>query len=163
MISPNRDNFRQFIIFKYKGRPVKEWGSRKDKLNHLSSKSVYKILFSSGAIYIGEAGCLIHVRVLGRKRCLLTGGLLSNSPVTEHHPKPGLEILFDSTSIVTKSPYYFTRKILETIEIISHPNTYFQLCEKGPLRLIRAISYSSKWQFLSLMPASGTFECLQSV
>lgn len=42
----------------------------------------------------------------------------------EHHQKTRHKILFVSTSIVTKSPYYFTQKIQKSIEIISHPNKF---------------------------------------
>lgn len=92
----------------------------KDKLNPLSSKGVYSIPCSCGAVYIGETGRSIKTRLCEHQRYLRTG-LLAKSAIAEHQHETGHQILFDSTSVVAQSSNYVPRKIREAIEIIKHP------------------------------------------
>ena len=95
--------------------------SPKDKLNPLSSKGVYTIPCSCGAQYIGETGRSIKTRISEHRRCLQTG-LLSHSAVAEHQHNTGHQILFDNSSLIAQSPYYYTRKIRESVEIAKRPH-----------------------------------------
>lgn len=75
----------------------------------------------SEVVSIGETGQSIKNRQPEHQPCLRTG-LLSQSLLTDHQQYKGHQILFDSSSIVTKALYFVNRKVRESVEISIHPN-----------------------------------------
>lgn len=94
----------------------------KDRLNPLASKGVYRIADSCGAVYIGETDLSIKTP----QRCLIFC-LLTLSAEAEFQQNMAQGNNFDSTSILAKSLFYFSRKIREALNISKHPTFTFSV------------------------------------
>ncbi|CAG9836786.1 unnamed protein product [Diabrotica balteata] len=124
--------------------------SPKDPLPPLSSCGVYSIPCSCGHVYIGETGRSVKTRIQEHQRCIRSG-LFSHSAVAEHCQETGHSILFEKTHIISKSPFFYSRKIRESLEIRKNPHNINR--EEG--------YYLSPIWNLSLEPPSGPATTMQ--
>lgn len=108
-------------IFQSSGKISQMLPSPKDSLDTLSSKGVYRIPCTCGLVYIGETGRSVGTRITEHKRSVKTRDIV-RSALSEHNIQSGHKILFDESTILAKSSFYYNRKIREGIEIFKHPN-----------------------------------------